>query len=305
MPEYEIFDLGHLTSLQRLLGKYGLPAGGHVHVDFVMGVPGGMPGTDRGAGRVQAGAARPARRARRSRPPASGARTIDGHARLAVRRWPPAGRHGGHDHLREGPAGRVEHAAGRARGRLRPAGPAPTADHRRGAQCWPLPPLNPGGCRVSACLSRRSEPAPCRVTALLRYRRDVTYTGGDVVAEVVRSGFVEGFHRGSVAVLDAGRRSGGHRRRRARSGLSRARRTSRCRRSACCGPGLSLADPADLALVAASHSGEPMHITRVRAMLAAGRPDRGRPAYPAGPAARRGGPARPAPRRWWPRRRST
>jgi uncharacterized protein (DUF849 family) len=45
VPEYEIFDLGHLTSLQRLLSKYGLPAGGHVHVDFVMNVPGGMPGT--------------------------------------------------------------------------------------------------------------------------------------------------------------------------------------------------------------------------------------------------------------------
>src|SRR5918911_3154232 len=45
VPEYEIFDLGHLTSLQRLLDKHGLPAGGHVHVDFVMGVPGGMPGT--------------------------------------------------------------------------------------------------------------------------------------------------------------------------------------------------------------------------------------------------------------------
>ncbi|HEX6872327.1 MAG TPA: 3-keto-5-aminohexanoate cleavage protein, partial [Micromonosporaceae bacterium] len=45
VPEYEIFDLGHLASLQRLLDKHGLPAGGHVHVDFVMGVPGGMPGT--------------------------------------------------------------------------------------------------------------------------------------------------------------------------------------------------------------------------------------------------------------------
>jgi uncharacterized protein (DUF849 family) len=45
VPEYEIFDLGHLTSLQRLLERYGLPAGGHVHVDLVMGVPGGMPGT--------------------------------------------------------------------------------------------------------------------------------------------------------------------------------------------------------------------------------------------------------------------
>jgi 3-keto-5-aminohexanoate cleavage enzyme len=45
VPEYEIFDLGHLTSLQRLLESHGLPAGGHVHVDLVMGVPGGMPGT--------------------------------------------------------------------------------------------------------------------------------------------------------------------------------------------------------------------------------------------------------------------
>jgi uncharacterized protein (DUF849 family) len=45
VPEYEIFDLGHLTALRRLLDRHGLPAGGHVHVDFVMGVPGGMPGT--------------------------------------------------------------------------------------------------------------------------------------------------------------------------------------------------------------------------------------------------------------------
>jgi len=45
VPEYEIFDLGHLAALRRLLDKHGLPAGGHVHVDLVMGVPGGMPGT--------------------------------------------------------------------------------------------------------------------------------------------------------------------------------------------------------------------------------------------------------------------
>jgi len=45
IPEYEIFDLGHLWTLTRLLDRYGLPAGGHVHVDLVMGVPGGMPGT--------------------------------------------------------------------------------------------------------------------------------------------------------------------------------------------------------------------------------------------------------------------
>ncbi|WP_156754513.1 BKACE family enzyme [Actinokineospora pegani] len=44
VPEYEIFDLGQLTSLRRLLDEHGLPAGGHVHVDLVMGVPGGMPG---------------------------------------------------------------------------------------------------------------------------------------------------------------------------------------------------------------------------------------------------------------------
>lgn len=45
VPEFELFDLGHVASLERLLDRYGLPAGGKVHVDFVMGVPGGMPGT--------------------------------------------------------------------------------------------------------------------------------------------------------------------------------------------------------------------------------------------------------------------
>jgi 3-keto-5-aminohexanoate cleavage enzyme len=45
VPEYELFDLGHVASLHRLLDRHGLPYGGHVHVDLVMGVPGGMPGT--------------------------------------------------------------------------------------------------------------------------------------------------------------------------------------------------------------------------------------------------------------------
>ncbi len=45
VPEYEIFDLGQLATLHRLLDKHGPPFGGHVHCDFVMGVPGGMPGT--------------------------------------------------------------------------------------------------------------------------------------------------------------------------------------------------------------------------------------------------------------------
>src|ERR671921_1845090 len=45
VPEFELFDLGQVAALHRLLDRYGLPYGGRVHVDFVMGVPGGMPGT--------------------------------------------------------------------------------------------------------------------------------------------------------------------------------------------------------------------------------------------------------------------
>lgn len=44
-PEFELFDLGHVHALGRLLRRYGLPVGGKVHCDLVMGVPGGMPGT--------------------------------------------------------------------------------------------------------------------------------------------------------------------------------------------------------------------------------------------------------------------
>ena len=45
VPEFECFDIGHLATLTRLLDKHGAPPGGHVHVDLVCGVPGGMPGT--------------------------------------------------------------------------------------------------------------------------------------------------------------------------------------------------------------------------------------------------------------------
>ena len=45
VPEFELFDLGQVAALTRLLDRYGLPHGGRVHCDFVMGVPGGMPGT--------------------------------------------------------------------------------------------------------------------------------------------------------------------------------------------------------------------------------------------------------------------
>jgi 3-keto-5-aminohexanoate cleavage enzyme len=45
VPEFELFDLGQVHALTRLLDRYGLPSGGKVHVDLVMGVPGGMNGT--------------------------------------------------------------------------------------------------------------------------------------------------------------------------------------------------------------------------------------------------------------------
>ncbi|WP_249423816.1 3-keto-5-aminohexanoate cleavage protein [Nocardioides coralli] len=45
VPEFELFDLGQVHALARLLDKFGLPYGGRVHCDLVMGVPGGMNGT--------------------------------------------------------------------------------------------------------------------------------------------------------------------------------------------------------------------------------------------------------------------
>ena len=58
VPEFELFDLGHIATLHRLLDELGPPAGGRVHCDLVMGVPGGMPGD--AATLVQAAAALPA-----------------------------------------------------------------------------------------------------------------------------------------------------------------------------------------------------------------------------------------------------
>ena len=58
VPEFELFDFGHIAALHRLLGELGQPFGGHVHCDLVMGVPGGMPGD--AATLVQAVAALPA-----------------------------------------------------------------------------------------------------------------------------------------------------------------------------------------------------------------------------------------------------
>lgn len=43
VPTYEVFQPGHLAVLQRLLHRYGLPVGGHVHVELVLGAVGGAP----------------------------------------------------------------------------------------------------------------------------------------------------------------------------------------------------------------------------------------------------------------------
>jgi len=45
VPEFEIFDLGHVDALRRLLDEFGPPSGGAVHCDFVLGLPGCLPGT--------------------------------------------------------------------------------------------------------------------------------------------------------------------------------------------------------------------------------------------------------------------
>ena len=58
VPEFELFDIGHVATLHRLLDELGPPAGGRVHCDLVMGVPGGMPGD--AATLVQAASALPA-----------------------------------------------------------------------------------------------------------------------------------------------------------------------------------------------------------------------------------------------------
>ncbi len=140
VAEYEIFDLGQLATLRRLLDRYGPPAGGHVHVDLVMGVPGGMPGTAEALvaclRELPDGATFSATGIGRARRP--------GDAGQPVRRRAPAGRHGGHHHVRQGPAGGVEHAAGGPGGGVRPAGPAP-AGHPGGRPQAARPALTGAG----------------------------------------------------------------------------------------------------------------------------------------------------------------
>ncbi|WP_446217137.1 asparaginase [Micromonospora sp. IBHARD004] len=93
-----------------------------------------------------------------------------------------------------------------------------------------------------------------------------TYEGGVPLAEVVRSGFVEGLHRGSVVVLDAagatvtGAGDGG--------GPIFPRSSNKPMQAiGMLRAGLPLTDPADVALVSASHAGEEFHLERVGALL--------------------------------------
>ncbi len=128
VPEYEIFDIGQLPTLHRLLDSYGPPAGGHVHVDLVMGVPGGMPGdTETLAAalrRIPDGRHVLRHRRRPGQPACDVGRAVRGRT--------PAGRHGGHRQLRPwrtGPGQRTARGQGRRGGADRPAAAAVT---RRG-----------------------------------------------------------------------------------------------------------------------------------------------------------------------------
>lgn len=93
-----------------------------------------------------------------------------------------------------------------------------------------------------------------------------TYAGGALLAEVVRSGFVEGLHRGSVVVLDAGGAvlaAAGD----VASPIFPRSASKPMQTIGMLAAGLRLTDPADLALVSASHSGEDFHLARVAALL--------------------------------------
>ncbi|MGN9891623.1 asparaginase [Micromonospora sp. L31] len=94
-----------------------------------------------------------------------------------------------------------------------------------------------------------------------------TYEGGVPLVEVVRSGFVEGVHRGSVVVLDAGGvpvAGAGD----VTSPIFPRSASKPMQAIGMLRAGLPLTDPADVALVSASHAGEEFHLARVAALLA-------------------------------------
>jgi L-asparaginase II len=95
------------------------------------------------------------------------------------------------------------------------------------------------------------------------------YAGGTPLVEVVRSGFVEGRHCGSVAIVNAAGElvaSAGD----PRGPIFPRSSNKPIQAVAMLRSGLDLAEPADLAVVAASHWAEPMHVDRIRALLRSG-----------------------------------
>ncbi|GAB2959289.1 asparaginase [Micromonospora polyrhachis] len=92
------------------------------------------------------------------------------------------------------------------------------------------------------------------------------YRGGVPLAEVLRSGFVEGTHHGSVVVLDSTgavlAAAGDIESPIFPRSVNKPMQAIGMLRS-----GLRLADAADLALVCASHHGEDFHLTRVETLL--------------------------------------
>ena len=136
VPEFEIFDLGHVAAMHRLLDRFGLPYGGRVHVDLVMGVPGGMPGTADAL--VAAVAALPAA-------VTSWSATGIGRSTLAValaclsKGGHLQGRHGGCADPGPRCAGRAQPAARGARRPARRAGPAAPHDADRGPRAARAP----------------------------------------------------------------------------------------------------------------------------------------------------------------------
>lgn len=92
------------------------------------------------------------------------------------------------------------------------------------------------------------------------------YRGGVLLAEVVRSGFVEGLHRGSVVVLDAKgsvQDSAGD----VTAPVFPRSSSKPMQAVGMLRAGLRPPRPADLALISGSHLGEPFHITGVRDLL--------------------------------------
>jgi L-asparaginase II len=91
-------------------------------------------------------------------------------------------------------------------------------------------------------------------------------SGAVPLVEVVRSGFAESLHRGSVVVLDAGGAvldSAGD----VKSPIFPRSSNKPLQAIGMLRSGLRLVDPADLALVCASHFGEDFHVARVRTLL--------------------------------------